>query len=388
MPGSQLGLKDRACIVGVGETEIGKVPGVTPVGLEMEAVRLALEDAGLKKSDLDGGGVLGMPNPEKPEAAHAFQLAIRMGLQPSYCTDIDTLGAGMVSMAIHAAMAVSFGLADYVVCTFGVSNASQEGWPRGAAGGDGADYTEPFGHVGAVASYSMAARRHMHEYGTKHEHLGAIAVAARKHAMQNDNAQMKRPMTLQDYLESRWICEPFHLFDCSLVSDGGGAFIVTTQERARDLKQLPVYIMGVGAFYPHDRRMINPVSLTTLGSKPSSEQAYRMAGITPKDIDFAELYDAFTYTTLVTLEDYGFCEKGEGGSFVGGGRIELGGELPVNTHGGLLSQGHVDGINHVIEAVRQLRGECGPRQVKGAEVGIVSGQGGNLSTHNTLILRR
>ena len=386
MPQETLSLKDRACIIGVGETRIGKVPGTTPVGLEMEAVRLALEDAGLKKSDLDG--VLAMPDPGCPEAAHAFQMAIRMGLRPRYCTDIDTLGAGMVSMAIHAAMAVSFGLANYVVCTFAVSNASGEGWPRGAAGGDGADYTEPFGHIAAVGGYAMAARRHMHEYGTRPQQLGAIAVAARKHALMNDNAQMKKPMALEDYLNSRWICEPFRLFDCSLVSDGGGAFIVTTPERARNLKHRPAYIMGVGAFYPHDRRMINPGSLTTLGSKPASDQAYRMAGITPKDIDFAELYDAFTYTTLVTLEDYGFCQKGEGGSFVESGRIELGGELPVNTHGGLLSQGHVDGINHIVEAVRQLRGQCGPRQVPDAEIGIVSGQGGNLSTHNTMILRR
>ena len=235
--------------------------------------------------------------------------------------------------------------------------------------------------------YALACRRHMHEYGTKSEQLGAIAVACRKHAQMTENAQQRKPMTLADYMKSPMYCDPFRLFDICQVTDGGAAVVVTSAERAKSLKHKPIYISGMGNRHP-SRSIGWAPSMTETGAKESGEMAYKMAGMTPKDMDFAQIYDCFTYTALVTLEDYGFCKKGEGGSFVEGGRIELGGQLPMNTSGGLLSQGHIDGMNHITEAVRQLRGDCGPRQVKDAEVGIVSGNGGTLSTHTTIILRR
>jgi acetyl-CoA acetyltransferase len=236
--------------------------------------------------------------------------------------------------------------------------------------------------------HALAAARHMHEFGTTSRQLGAIAVATRKHANMNPAATMySKPLTLEDHQKARWIVEPLRLPDCSLMTDGGAAFIVTSAERAMDLKQKPVYIMGMGMNHPHCSVM-DAKTLTTLGGKVSSEIAYKMAGVGPKDMDFAQIYDCFTITTLITLEDYGFCPKGEGGRWVEGGRIEVGGELPVNTHGGLLSHAHLEGITHVTEAVKQLRGgNVEPaRQVKDAKVGIVSGHGGYLSTHATLIL--
>jgi acetyl-CoA acetyltransferase len=209
----------------------------------------------------------------------------------------------------------------------------------------------------------------------------------RKHAVLNPAATMRQPITLADHQASRWVVKPLHLLDCSLISDGGGAFIVASAERARDLAKRPVYIAGMGQHHPRNSLMESDV-LTTGGGKVSSERAYRMAGLAPRDMDFAEIYDCFTITVLVTLEDYGFCPKGEGGRWVQDGRIELGGELPVNTHGGLLSQAHIEGMFHITEAVKQLRGgEVEPeRQVADAKLGIISGHGGGFATHSTLIL--
>jgi acetyl-CoA acetyltransferase len=228
----------------------------------------------------------------------------------------------------------------------------------------------------------------MHEYGTTSEQLAAVAVAARKHAALTPSATMRTPITVQEVLGSRPIVSPFHLLDCCLVSDGAGAVVVTAAERARDLPRPPVYVWGFGTGFT-----LGPLqspTLSTLGGKPSAAQAYRMAGLGPRDMSFAELYDCFTVVVIVTLEDYGFCASGEGGPWVEGGRIEPGGDLPVNTHGGLLSQGHVEGMLHVTEAVKQLRGNAvePERQVKDARFGIVSGHGASLSAHATLILGR
>jgi len=218
--------------------------------------------------------------------------------------------------------------------------------------------------------------------------MAAVAVAMRRHASLNDSATMRMPITIADVLASRWIVKPFHLLDCCLVSDGGGAIVVTSSARARDLPRPPVYISGFGE--GHTLGPLESPMLTTLGGRQASQSAYEMAGVGPKDIDFAELYDCFTAIAIVTLEDYGFCAKGEGGPWVENGRIEIGGELPVNTHGGLLSHGHVEGMLHITEAVKQLRGNSvePARQVANANRGIVSGHGANLSAHATLILSR
>ncbi len=231
--------------------------------------------------------------------------------------------------------------------------------------------------------YAMVAQRHMHRYGTTNDHLGAIAVAERQWANLNPAAQFHdTPMTIEDYHRSRWVVEPFHLFDCCLVSNGGVAVIVTSADRARDLRRPAVYLLGMGQGHPGG----DPVETLTSGAPLAKAAAFAMAGIALEDIDVVELYDCYTFTVLVTLEDYGFCQKGEGGPFVADGRIGPGGSLPVNTGGGQLSSFYMWGMTPVSEAVIQLRGDGGRRQVPDAHVALVSGNGGILSTHATLVL--
>jgi acetyl-CoA acetyltransferase len=225
----------------------------------------------------------------------------------------------------------------------------------------------------------------MHEYGTTSEQFGAIAVACRKHASLNPNASYRTPITLEDHQNSRMIADPFRLLDCCPSTVAAGAVIITSAERARDLPNKPVYILGLGHCNTHAEGQYAS-NMTTVAMKDASQRAYEMAGLGPRDVDFANLYDCFTYAALVTLEDYGFCAKGEGGAFVEGGRIELGGELPLNTGGGLLSQGHAGGFLHITETATQLRGTAGERQVTDAKVGIVSGQCGVLGVNACLLM--
>jgi acetyl-CoA acetyltransferase len=383
-------MKDTCAIVGVGETKFGALPGITDSALTFEAIKKALEDAGLSHKDVDG--LLAQQLYHATSMWYTNYLGEKMGFKLKYTTDIDIGGATPVSCVEHAVMAINAGLASTVVCVYGESSRSWRprvsGQVRGRVWGTGqGEFEHPWGFLAPMHGYAMACKRHMHEYGTTSKHLGAIAIACRKHASMNENAQQRKPMTMDDYLASPMFCDPFRLLDICQITDGAAAVVVTSAERARNLKHKPIYISGMGNRHPHQGIGWAP-SMTTIGAKESSEMAYKMAGMTPKDMDLAEIYDCFTYTVLVTLEDYGFCKKGEGGPFVENGRIELGGELPVNTHGGLMSQGHIDGMNHVTEAVQQLRGYSGIRQVKDAEVAIVSGNGGILSTHATIILRR
>ena len=280
-------------------------------------------------------------------------------------------------------MAMDAGMIRAAVCCYGDNPVTAARDTYGQGRGNDAAY----GFFGAAAGYAMITLRHMHEFGTTSRQMGAVAVSTRQWASMNPNAQMRTPITVEDHQSSRWVAWPLHLLDCCLVSDGGAAVVVTSAERARSLRKPPAYVMGMGQMHIAWELPHRPV-LTEAGGRQSGEMAFRMAGITPGDVDVAEIYDCFTITPIMTLEDYGFCEKGEGGAFVEGGRIAPGGELPMNTSGGLLSESGMAGMQLIVEAVRQLRGECGERQVRDAEIACVSLQGGVMHTHSTLILRR
>ncbi len=375
-------LQGEACIVGIGNTPYRRGtegPVDTPLRIELEACEAAITDAGLQPGDIDG--ILPFFGLSIAEV-----LAVNLGIEDlKYQATSHVGGAGPGASLANAAMAVNAGLASHVLIPGGWYGFSgrrvrqiivQD--PSTMSGGMNArDFYFPFGLTAPVQWFSFIARWHMNEFGTKPEHLGAVAVAQRKHAQLNPNALMKgKPLSMEAYLASPMIADPYRLYDCSLEADGAAAFIVTSRERARDLKQKPVKLLGVaqGQPYPADD-LVTRDDVFQLGQTSAAPRAFEMAGITPQDVDFAEIYDPFTFQVIQQLEEMGFCERGQGGPFVEGGRIELGGELPVNTHGGLLSEAHVLGMNHFIEAVLQLRGEAGERQVENAEIGIVTGFG-------------
>jgi acetyl-CoA acetyltransferase len=378
-------LKNKVAIVGVGDTEVGVLRGFSATQLYVKAARLALEDAGITKHDVDG--LITCVSFAEPYLYHAEMIAEYMQIFPRYCITAPSGGGTTLAIMHHAASAILTGMCDMVLITMAdsqVSGLSRAKAIEAMAGAGHPQFERPYG-APIPGFYALVARAHQHAYGTTDEQRAAVAVACRKHASMNPAAQMRDPITVEDVLKSRLIADPLHLLDCSLVSDGGGALIMTSAERARDFKRKPVYLLGVGEGHSHEH-ISQAHSFVASAAKDAGERAYAMAGLGPKDIDVAELYDCFTPVVIIELEDLGFCPKGEGGRFVEGGRIQLGGELPVNTHGGLLSHchpGHPGSIFSVTEAVRQLRGECGPRQVKGAKIALVHAQGGILSTHCT-----
>jgi acetyl-CoA acetyltransferase len=366
-------LKGRCAIAGIGETKVGKIPDLSAMALNLEASRKAIEDAGLRNKDIDG--VLSLKPFLDPTLSYSLMIAENLGISPRYTTDLDVCGATPVAMVIHAIMAIATGLCTTVLCTSGRKRATGNLVPKhGRLNWGSEDFEYPFGLIGSPGAFALAARRHMHEYGTTSRQFGAVAVAMRKHACLNPNAQMHTPITIEDHQNSRYVAEPFRLLDCSLVSDGGSAVVVTSAERGSDLRKPPIHILGFSQFHPC-RTLCGHTMLTTTPAVQVGKEAFGMAGLSPQDVDIAELYDCFTYTVIAQIEDFNFCRKGEGGAFVEGGRIEIGGELPVNTHGGLLSQAHLGGMLHITEAVSQLRREAGARQVAGAETALVSGLG-------------
>lgn len=379
-------MNEKCAIVGIGESRLGKVPGATPEGLRLEAAVAAVHDSGGVKHLIDAV-VVQQPRRD-PQPNYSATLAARLGLRPFYVNDISLSGSAPAAMLMNAVSAINAGLCSTVLCVAGDASWATRGQPRRAGLIEpGVDLRSPYGADSAPVMYAMSARRHMHEYGTTSRQFGAVAVACRKHATLNPNAMMREPMTIEDHQRSRWIAEPLRLLDCSQPSDGAGAFIVTRADRAADFAAPPVYVLGMGsecrfgeATYAED--------LTTSAATNAAGRAFEMAGLTPADVDLAELYDCFTHVVIMALEAYGFCKAGEGGAFVEGGRIELGGELPVNTHGGLLSQAHVGGMLHITEAVWQLRHAAGARQVPNAQVAVVSGQCGETGIHATLLFGR
>ena len=375
-----------ACaIVGIGETEVSRRSEASSVSLGLQAAIAAIRDAGLSPSDIDG--VITQQTRANPQANASPLLAQRLGIRPVYVNDISLSGGAPSAMVANAVAAIQAGLCSVVLCASGGGDQplSREGRGRGRLSTGWEDFMNPFGAAAAPVSYALGARRHMHLYGTTSRQFGAVAVACRKHAQLNPNAVMRKPMTLDDHQASRLLADPYRLLDCCVPAVGAGAVIVASAERARDLAQAAVHVSGIGMSSLF-ATLEHADELASAAAAGAAARAFAMAGVAPSDIDMAQLYDPFTSVVLVTLEDYGFCAKGEGGAFVENGRIELGGDLPVNTHGGLMSQGHLGGIAHVTEAVRQLRGQAEGRQVEAARTAVVSSQCAQLGMHVSLVL--
>jgi len=313
-----------------------------------------------------------------------------LGIRPRFVDGTQVGGCSFILHVEHAMAAINAGLCEVALITHGESGHSRIAMPAPRWGDDSTNnqFELPYGSVGPATSYGFLATRHMHEYGTTSEHLAEVAVATRKWAALNPKAFVRDPITIADVLKSRLIAWPFHLLDCCLVTDGGGAVIVTAAERARDLAKPPVYVLGTGECVTHQMVSQMPAFNQWDAAVAAGARAFRMAGVRHSDIDVAEFYDAFTIVPMLALEALGFCKPGESGPFVSGQRTAPGGDFPMNTNGGGLSYTHTGmyGIFTIIEAVRQLRQECGPRQVPNAKVALCHGTGGVWSAAATLIV--
>jgi len=379
----------RPVICGLGMTEMGKVYGHSATELAVHAVEASLVDAGLRASEVDGVLI-------NPGLTGALGLSL-IGRLPfgdlNLAAEMQLYGATAGAMIATASRAVLSGTASTVVCVFadaplredrgaGASYAAiADGVPTGF---EGLRYAT--GVRGANERYALATSRHMAVYGTTSEHLGHVAVGQRRWAAMNPAAQMRSPLSLDQHQESRWIVEPLHLYDCCLVSNGAIAVVVTSAERAADLRHRSVGVEGWGQGHPrYEERAGGRFGLES-GAVESGRRAMGMAGVTTNDIDLCQIYDCYTFTVLLTLEDYGFCEKGEGGPFAASGALAPDGALPTNTGGGQLSGFYMWGMTPLSEAIIQLRGDAGERQVSDSHVALVSGNGGALDFHSTLVL--
>ncbi|MBC7703052.1 MAG: thiolase family protein [Rhodoferax sp.] len=374
-------LSGKVVIAGIGHTAFGKHPGRGTVSLNVEAIRKALADAGIDKREVDG--LMVKAPTSKFEMMYAQKLAEALGMQPRIGGVYDHGGASNISMISFATMAIEAGQCEVAVVSLADNPAtgSRQAYEK-SYGDDGSGL---FGWFSTPAGYAMVAQRHMAQYGTTSDQLGAIAVACRRHGAANPHAQLRKPLTLEQYRTSRLIVEPLRRDDCCLVSDGAAAVVLMSAKKAAELKVAkPVPVLGFGQGQTSWDVALRP-DLTTTAAKVSAQTAFAMAGLKPADIDVAQIYDCFTICALMTLEAYGFCAQGEGGHFVEGGRIEIGGALPINTSGGLLSETGMPGMQLVLEGVRQMRGDS-VNQVKGARTCAVSNQGGIMHTHSTLLL--
>ena len=372
-------LSGKAVIAGIGATRFGALPGRTTISMNVEAIRKALNDAGIEKDAVDALYVK-CPT-SKFEMMYGQKIAEAIGLQPRIGGVWDSGGSSNVIMISQAIMAIEAGQCEIAVVTFADNPKS----------GSAASYSYPrgedalYGWFAVLSSYAMIARRHMGELGTPREALGAVAVAARRHGAQNPNAQLRKPLALDEYMDMPPMVAPFCRDDCTLVSDGAAAVVVMSTERARKMGVAkPVPVLGFG-FGQTSWDVTQRPDMTSTQAKVAGETALKMAGLKPKDMDVAQIYDCFTITALMTLEDYGFAKKGQIADFVKGGNIEIGGELPINTSGGLLSETGMPGMQLIHEGVRQMRGDAS-LQVKGAKHCIISNQGGVMHTHAALIL--
>jgi acetyl-CoA acetyltransferase len=376
------GLKrGSAAIVGVAESDLGQVAeGMSVIDLMAQGAKRALDDCGLTLRDVDG-----LFSATAQSRLSVLGLAEYLGISPRFVGSTIVGGSSFEYHVAHAMGAIMLGLCDVALIAYG---STQRSVGRKQASVRVINpYETPFRPFLPSSAYALAASRHMHEFGTTREQLAAVAVAAREWALLNPAAWEKKPLTIDGVLSARMVSYPFTVRDCCLVTDGGGAVIVTSAERAKSLRKKPAYVLGCGQSVTHANISCMP-DLTVTGALDSGRAACAMAKLGPADVDAVEVYDAFTINTILFLEDLGFCRKGEGGPFVTGGRIAPGGSLAVNTNGGGLSYCHpgMYGLFLLIEAVRQLRGECGARQVPGCEVALAHGNGGVLSSQATVIL--
>jgi len=373
-------LRGSVAVVGVAESDLGQcAPHTSPVDLMAQGAIRALDDAGLKLSDVDGLFTAATQVRFAP-----MVLAEYLRLKPKYFDGTIIGGSAFMAHLAHAQSAIEHGLCEVALIAYG---STQRSVSRAAASPrEFNPYESPFRPFLPASAYAMAAARHMHQYGTTREQLAEVAVAARQWALMNPQAWEKEPLTIDQVLNARMVSYPFTVRDCCLVLDGGGAMILTSAARAKSLKKKPVYVLGTGEAISHANISSMP-DLTVSAAVESGPKAYAMAKLKPSDMNMLSLYDAFTINPILFLEDLGFCPKGEGGRFVAGGTIAPGGKIPVNTSGGGLSYCHpgMYGLLVMIEAVRQVRGECGARQVKNCEVALAHGNGGVLSTQCTVI---
>jgi acetyl-CoA acetyltransferase len=374
-------------IAGVATTDYPHHPELTELGVHAIAADRALADAGISWDEVDGFASAGM------FPMHAVQMCEYFGLHPAYLDEINTGGSSFEVLVEHAARAVDADDAEVVLITYGSTQLSSMGRTLGTGGArtgvlPGPASTDAFWGNTLVGSYALAAARHMHDYGTTSEQLAEIAVTMRDHASANPLAQYRDPITVDDVLSSRLVADPLHVLDCCVISDGGGACVVTSNERAKDLRKPAAHILGAAHATTHHMNISQMPDLELTAAAQSSPLALKRSGVSLTDVDVLQLYDSFTITVLLTLEDLGFCAKGEGGPFVEGGRLRWDGPLPTNTDGGGLSACHpgMRGMFLLVEAVRQLRGEGTARQAPNHEIALVHGTGGYLSTGATVIL--
>lgn len=381
------GMPRRVAIAGVALSDVGRIDDATPYALVAQAARRAVADAGLRVGEIDGFASTGLGT------MAPIDVAEYLGIVPRWVDSTAVGGASWEVMAAHAADAISAGHADVVLLAYGsTARADLKKGLRTANldwGGRGPmQWEAPYGHT-LISKYAMAARRHMHEYGTTLEQLAEIAVSTRDNAARNPEAFVRDPITIDDVLAGPMIADPFTKLQCCIRSDGAAAVVLVAEDRAADLPARPVWILGTGESTSHISMSQWP-DFTTGPAAVAGPLAFARAGLTPADVDVCELYDAFTYMLLITLEDLGFCAKGDGGPFVADGKLRVGGTLPTNTDGGGLSACHPGqrGLFLIVEATRQLRGEAGDRQVPDAEIACVSGTGGWFCSNGTMLLGR
>lgn len=381
-------VSDQVVIVGAGETKVGKLPGLQSVQIQAWAVQQALVDCGLRASELDG--LINLDPYAVPHSMFSSTLSEYLGLKPKFLSTLDVGGTvtGM-TMLQQAVWAIETGHCEVVACVYG-ENALTARAPgqRGLAmqnlmGGE--EWEEPFGVHGMVTPYALVAQRYLHQYGATVDDFGEVSVLTRRHALNNENAQMKKPMTLEDHRASKLISSPLRLLDCSLVSDGGGAVILTTRSRAQRMGQPFVSIKSMAMRATHSSIAQLP-DLENFGMGEAGRDAFEAAGEGPEAMQVALLHDAFSVSVLITLEALGFCQPGQGGNYLRAGHASMEGRCPLNPHGGLLSQAHIGGMLHLTEAVQQLRGRAGRRQIEGARRAVVSGNGGVFSVCGVTVL--